>query len=335
MDLNQDGIQDVISGSVGGELYIIRGLGKGQYAGPRTIQFRNANGGGEPISPTTPAPKEKEFGPKDFVEGRNIKFGLVATPAAVDWNHDGHLDLLVGSDEVPMMLVPGVGKMSFGEPIPILAGGKKIELGYAAPSVADWDGDGIVDLLVGTKHGAVWFFKAGKPGPDGMPRLAEGISLIANYKRPESQSARPQPRSVKHAIVQAVDWNGDGSLDLLVGDRDTTTVQVIPDERLSEKQKQHRQSLRENDKKIRAIDRGHRARLRLQAMRDLELDDKADLTDKMLSQIKKRTSELYKGDPAFRANLKKLKVCSWDLRTYEKLGGTGHVWVYLRKGKDD
>ena len=61
-------------------------------------------------------------------------------------------------------------------PTRIEAGGKPIDtdVGHAAPCVADFDGDGVRDLLVGQFGGGIlWIFR--NEGSDAAPRLAAGV----------------------------------------------------------------------------------------------------------------------------------------------------------------
>lgn len=62
------------------------------------------------------------------------------------------------------------GDYTFSEPRQIAGGDKTIEVeapGYAAPSVADLNGDGVPDLMVGQfRDGKIGFYKGSK-GKDG------------------------------------------------------------------------------------------------------------------------------------------------------------------------
>jgi len=60
----------------------------------------------------------------------------------------------------------------------IEAGGKPIDtdVGHAAPFVADFDGDGVRDLLVGQfGDGILWIFR--NLGTDAAPKLAAGVKF--------------------------------------------------------------------------------------------------------------------------------------------------------------
>ena len=77
----------------------------------------------------------------------------------------------------------------FEAPELVTAGGKIIEVespGYAAPCLADVDGDGIRDLLVGQfKGGKIGFYKGLKPDKSGKLTFAEHKWLQAGGKDAE------------------------------------------------------------------------------------------------------------------------------------------------------
>jgi len=63
-------------------------------------------------------------------------------------------------------------------PIRLEAAGKPIdtEIGHAAPCVADFDGDGVQDLLVGQFGGGLlWIYR--NEGTNAEPKLAAGVKF--------------------------------------------------------------------------------------------------------------------------------------------------------------
>jgi hypothetical protein len=78
-------------------------------------------------------------------------------------------------------VVAFAGEGAPGELLPptrIEAGGKPIDtdIGHAAPLVADFDGDGVNDLLVGQfGDGILWIFR--NEGTNAAPKLAAGTKF--------------------------------------------------------------------------------------------------------------------------------------------------------------
>ncbi len=94
--------------------------------------------------------------------------GSLPVVSVSDWDGDGQHDLIVGNSEGRILFFKNFGEdrhPSFGVGVPLHAGGREIHLqqgywsvqnisearwGYACPAVADWNGDGLPDLLVGS-----------------------------------------------------------------------------------------------------------------------------------------------------------------------------------------
>jgi hypothetical protein len=94
--------------------------------------------------------------------------------------------------------------------------------GLTAPRLVDWDGDGNFDLVCGSFGGGVYLYRnRGKPG---RPRFGDPQALIppAEEKGGTATAAEPT-RPTEGCYVDAVDYDGDGKLDLLVGGYSTWT----------------------------------------------------------------------------------------------------------------
>jgi hypothetical protein len=190
VDVDGDGYQDLLSGSWPGEIFLFQGSSVG-------------------VSSTGDALKHKD--------GRTVNVGRASAAFAADWDSDGDLDLLVGNIQGAVFLVPNEGgpkKLEFGEPVALRAGAQTIAVpaGDAGPCAADWDQDGDLDLLVGAGDGSVWLFEN-----TGTSDLAAGRQLLKPGTMAIQEPNRPATRGGRSKIC-VVDWNGDGRLDLLVGD---------------------------------------------------------------------------------------------------------------------
>jgi hypothetical protein len=202
VDLNGDGILDVTSGQyTPGIVTFFEGTPTG---------FRK----GVPIEEVGIDPRGKQ----------DMKTTM-ATANFVDWDGDGDYDMIVGNvlGEVFVNINQGTPKQfKFGQRVPVMAAGKPIKVtSKSDPLPVDWDGDGVLDLLVGDEMAGITFFR-GVKGPAGAERTFKaGVPLI-----PGKEKVVPGYR-LRLAVA---DWNNDGKLDLLVGNcervNDVTTGNV-------------------------------------------------------------------------------------------------------------
>jgi hypothetical protein len=161
----------------------------------------------------------------------------------VDWNGDGHLDILSGcywtqdTDAGHIQWLAGNGTLDFAAARAVLdASGKPLEnVRFRDDSekqqkqtltictqqhAVDYDGDGDLDLVVGCFGNN--FFLYENRGKDGQPELSETPVEL------------PVTSTSYHAAPHLVDWDKDGDLDLLSG---TAAGGVIYSENVGTRQK--------------------------------------------------------------------------------------------------
>jgi hypothetical protein len=249
VDLNGDGYLDIISGSWPGELFFFEGGPDRTFAAPVKLKNKfgktiNIGGGRRDSNKMILVAGDAVFDEQSnyraiIYEGERIEIpegengGITGTASvvhAVDWDGDGDLDLLVGDIGGNVYLIPNEGTAqaySFGTEQQLKAGGKPLRVnGDAGPFVADWDGDGKLDLLVGAGDGSVSLFR--NIGSPGDPELAAAEKLVAPGTTAFGADAPAEPRRGIRAKVCVTDWDGDGRLDLLVGDFATQKPQLPP-----------------------------------------------------------------------------------------------------------
>jgi len=186
------------------------------------------------------------FRPPSYFRQRagDVKFGALATPFAVDWDNDGDQDVICGNSSGNVAFIENVDAgdpprwatpvllESKGSVIHIQAGPSgsiqgpcEAKWGYTAPSVADWDNDGRLDLIVNTIWGKIVWFK--NTGTASEPRFSAERPVRVDWR-----SAPPKPAwnwwnpGPGELVTQwrtspvVVDWNQDGLLDLVMLDHE-------------------------------------------------------------------------------------------------------------------
>lgn len=212
MDIDGDGHRDILSGSYSRMEKAMAGLFQVLYGKPDG-KFRKA----EVLKGTDGEPLIIPL------NGQPMTENICTRPFAVDWDADGHLDLVVGNFSGTFYWFKGEGKGKFQPKPEAIKIGKeplRIKGHHSDPFVIDWDGDGDLDLLSGSTNGGVQWAE-NQAGKGKLPELGAFEELIPPgrsfaYGQPLSEEELTGPTTSTRVWVD--DVNGDGKLDVLVGD---------------------------------------------------------------------------------------------------------------------
>lgn len=174
-----------------------------------------------------------------------VKFGALATPYAYDWDGDGDEDLIVGNTAGYIGLIENLDgdphSPKLAAPVYLQAGGRPIRIqagpngsiqgpceakwGYTTQTVADWNQDGLPDLLVNSIWGEIlWYQNVGtKTKPELAPAQTIQVEWNGEVPKPEWNWWNPRGNQLVtqwRTTPVAVDYNQDGLMDLVMLDHE-------------------------------------------------------------------------------------------------------------------
>ena len=220
VDWDRDGDIDLIVGDEDGRVAFVENLGGVADGVPRFAQPRYFR-------------QVAEF----------VKFGALVTPQGVDWDGDGDEDIVAGNTAGYIGFIENLGGTPprFKAPALLEAGGETIrhqagpngsiqgpceaKWGYSTISVADWDGDGLPDIVANSIWGRiVWYRNAGsKRSPRLEAARAVRIDWQGRARKPEWNWWNPEETEMVsqwRTRPVPVDWNQNGLMDLVMLDHE-------------------------------------------------------------------------------------------------------------------
>ena len=115
------------------------------------------------------------------------------------------------------------GAPVFAEPVSVLQEHADLYAGtLPSPTTVDWNGDGVRDILAGNSEGFVLFFE--NIGSNDEPKFLPATRVKAGGREIQMQAGYSgslqglQEARWGYLSPNAIDWNGDGTLDLITGD---------------------------------------------------------------------------------------------------------------------
>lgn len=304
-------------------MYVFAGDGKGGFAAPKTL---------------------------DFKDGKPLTVGSAMHVATADWDRDGDVDLVIGNIQGEVHFVPNVGTTKApvwgpatalkSVPEPTSTSEKVRSMfrrgrddgtisapgGDAGPLVADFDGDGAIDLLVGAGDGSIRFYR--NTAAQGAPKLAAPVIVVAARKSDAKSKDAHTGHDIRAKLALG-DWNGDGRTDLLVGD---FYSREGPQPTLTEAQTAERDALRKELEKVYEQMAPIFERAQKAADAAVPVKDGAERSEEDAVRWSDAFQAAMEKDPEHAALQKRQEEFSAKLKPLEPehlMGGS--VWVYLAK----
>jgi hypothetical protein len=213
VDVNGDGQLDILSGSysrqdraMAGLFQVLYGKADGSFAKPVVLKGTDE----QPLI----LPGDSE----DTMTDR-----ICTRPTAVDLDGDGKLDIVSGNFAGTFYFFAGEGEGRFAPRATLMKSGEKalhVEM-HSDPFFIDWDKDGDLDLLSGSARGGVYYAEnTGSKTKPAFRAFAEMVAPAGHHSEAQVTSDDEHFKAPGSSTrVWADDVDGDGALDLLIGDQ--------------------------------------------------------------------------------------------------------------------
>jgi hypothetical protein len=158
-------------------------------------------------------------------DGTALTLGMTPGCHVTDWDDDGDHDFILSGRSKPendfeeIWFVENKGSASrwnFAAPKPLEVEhqSNKLPPGGICPFVADWNGDGRQDLLMGRNDGSVLYCE--NRGTRKNPSLAPPRNPVkaGGIRRPDVEGVQ----RAREGLICVTDWDQDGTADILMGD---------------------------------------------------------------------------------------------------------------------
>ena len=208
VDMNGDGLEDILSGSYAGDAPQPEG-----HEG-HIVPVTDENG--DPASEIFVYYRQSDGSFAD-----RVVIGMSHTHAAaspVDWDSDGDFDIITASRGLSGEKIGNINlHENIGTPTkpvlapPIVLVGKVSGHFITSAEAWDWDGDGSLDLVAGTEYGKILWFRNTGSGDDHS--FDEPVILTPDEEEDDSGGLG----STRLAVF-ITDWDGDGVPDVIGGD---------------------------------------------------------------------------------------------------------------------
>ena len=208
------------------------------------------------LSPNPDTRSPRLHSPRQILAANpEVSGGGQSWPHPCDYDGDGGLDLLAGHNSGYLQLFRNEGTRSeprYGEVERVESGGEQIRIwrngvfggnhwhgnaGYTTPVYADWDGDGLADLIVGSEVNRLFWFRNEGTRQAPLFGARQQIEVDGFEDSPEkrarsnelSKGESAYPFQADEAFwwrqkVGVVDWDRNGMADLVAVDGDGNFV---------------------------------------------------------------------------------------------------------------